>query len=1607
MQGHLAFVNVTLSGQHYFLADCDQDWCTHCLNPDLLVLHSDGSYRTVIDDHVVNLDEPMYWMYQTRCNWGSFSNAFEVFETGKLSFEGSSLTDMRSRWPSFVYVSGSLTIRQTNIERMDTSDAFIRSGRRSFILIEDSVLTGLNRDHAYSPTLISDTGLLAGRAVVTVRRSRFEDNLVLESSFKRSPALISVFNTLEIEDTQFRRCTGTMEVTMSLNLTNVLFEAHFARSVVLLSYENTMLTRCQFIANHSIRNMLNAAFTVIDSSLFINNRAIGTTGDSLIVFRTNTPVVTNCTFEANGALDSSFKDYWSVYYLGQGLLNDNEISTEMATWVESSICRSLIQTAFLSFTLLNSRILDRTTGTPCLNALTLEAMLSNTGLLSQISSTFISSRGERGVFATSYMAGTLTLEDTVLEGAGALLGISGLGGANYVLNATNVTFQKAAGAVMRSASVTLTSVFGRFVRCKWLDNIGLDAGGIVVREGSLWLRECEFRNNSCSANAGDIYVSSEVQTAEVDFGNSSFAHSRSILSAASVLLAGRVIGKLENCSFSAAKSESGMVLRTAHTEGSVVLAGLVFVDIDLPGAALIQVSAGTAATTTLEGLQVLQCSFLQGIAIDSWQGSPTVLSRFNLFSRNYGSVVSLTAGVFSDFGSVFESNAADSELYFQGSHSSATFLNSVFTRNRPSSTVGMIYTEGPNASLSFLNCSFDANNELRSNGVMHLQPGVSVVFLSCGFRGHTSPLVVSQALAVLVTGCSFEDNGDLLRVQVGQAVIAECSFARVQPSLAAITVINSNFTLLRSNFTEVSTRPLLSGLSSNITLINMLITSVQYDGDIVALVDSTLYVSLSSFLSISSGSSLLALNLCVLTLSQVNISEANAERSLVSITESTVDCTAVQVTNSASQVMQVSKASRLTLESCKFMNISTQQQVGVLDCLACTNITISNCYFAFISASLVGGVSSQSTYIEVNNTDFTSVKGQESGALRLSAVTALIAYSHFDNNTAVSAGGALYLAAQSASIHHSSFRFNTAQSGGGIYWTRSPPVLVSVHFANNEANYGPDQASYMAQLRVDNSSRELASGQIYRDILRVYIEDHIGQVIKTDYQTRASLSGVGLSGLLEATARAGQLEFTGFSATAVPGSNRIVSISADLLRFQFALRFRHCILGEKLENSTCVPCPVDTYSLSINSTQCRHCPDTAECPGDGQLYPKSGFSRPNETSDIVQSCPRAQACLGHEGFQSRTGRCAELYSGKRCQSCVVGARRSGRDRCSSCPASSSLTWQASLVALTLLPLWLGQAIAPVRVQTLLRTMQHYLQLTALLADFDFGWPEALQGFFSLHRYLGNGLQYFLPIQCIFTESFIVSTLIVTLAPLVAILGLTVLWAIAFLVRGIQASLSEWILVSLTYLHPFLLREAASLWSCEQEETGSWLRSELEVRCWSFSHRVAALAIGLPALIIWGVGIPAAVLLVIVHQRQQPRPGPLRAGYRDQRFYWTVVLLLLKACLALLYVFTAKWSAFEQALTVVLLLFGAVVLQVQGAPYQIAEGNRVEMRGLLLVLSIAYSGLYFSTIGPSSVLLSLLLGVHLWIAASKAFTYGISRLYSCLRKTSKAQVVALA
>jgi len=907
--------------------------------------------------------------------------------------------------------------------------------------------------------------------------------------------------------------------------------------------------------------------------------------------------------------------------------------------------------------------------------------------------------------------------------------------------------------------------------------------------------------------------------------------------------------------------------------------------------------------------------------------------------------------------------------------------------------MGLVFLEDRHSTLSLLNCTFRSNSAPRAIALLELQQETHATLVNCSFEENRvlGAVIFAELLSFTIHNSSFTNHSSVLQLEEANAVITSSTISGAQ---VLTSLIQSSLTMRSSAVRELTgaNNCLLSGFTSNVSLVDVVIERVHCGGEVVAMiVGSRLLLERTQVRFVESETSVFVVKVGVVVFTQTSLEQVVSRRELISLTNTSLIMSETTVTESTSLVLRASESS-LFLERCHFTDIHTSQQVGVVACSACFDLSVSACTMKEISAMSVAGIQADTRTLQVIDSVFHSLRGADSGALQVQADHAVVSACSFLANSAYaldSSGGALRLNATQALISTTLFRNNSAASGGAVHWTAGNVVWRNNTFQENNALYGPDIASFPTHLQIDQDSISVSSGYPFGSPLVVRLRDHFEQVVTPDDWTVAWLSSSeAVSGSVQARAQAGLLIFTGFSLTASPGSRSRLTVTTAHYTIPLTLIFRTCLAGEAESERMCVRCSAGTYSLKLNSTECKLCLKNAHCPGGSKIYPEAGGWRPDQLFEEVLRCPRAESCLGHMNFSSEVGYCAEQYTGNVCQVCAEGAGRMGRDGCISCLSSSAQEGRAAGLSIGVLGLWLfvSASHSPERLG-LLRIAVHYLQFLVLVADFDLSWPDSLQDFYYLPRYLGNAVQHVVSMQCLTSDVFFMNTLAAAMAPLALLLLFAVVWTLVWMVCALlKFPISIWqkyassMFVSFTYLHCFIMRIALSAFHCitvKPEER--WLRAELAVRCWDKRHLAYALVVSLPTVLLWGLGVPGLLLLLQIRQHKHGKDSPVLSypslGFKQHVYYWELVVLGLKTCVVVLYISMASVLPSTQALSLVLLLGLAVVLQFKVAPWQTPALNRSQLVSLVVALATAYSGLYFTLGGSSPVLVTLVLFLH--------------------------------
>ena len=98
----------------------------------------------------------------------------------------------------------------------------------------------------------------------------------------------------------------------------------------------------------------------------------------------------------------------------------------------------------------------------------------------------------------------------------------------------------------------------------------------------------------------------------------------------------------------------------------------------------------------------------------------------------------------------------------------------------------------------------------------------------------------------------------------------------------------------------------------------------------------------------------------------------------------------------------------------------------------------------------------------------------------------------------------------------------------------------------------------------------------------------------------------------------------------------------------------------------------------------------------------------------------------------------------------------------------------------------------------------------------------------------------------------------------------------------------------------------------------------------------------------------------LYKRFRMRLGFLTSGYKDEFYYWEIVLLLRKTAFVLFIIFMVPVSSGIQALLSCLLLISYSILQIFTDPYYDEKLNTLESISLYTQIMTVYLGLFFLT-----------------------------------------------
>lgn len=951
--------------------------------------------------------------------------------------------------------------------------------------------------------------------------------------------------------------------------------------------------------------------------------------------------------------------------------------------------------------------------------------------------------------------------------------------------------------------------------------------------------------------------------------------------------------------------------------------------------------------------------------------------------------------------SIIEHNTAeDYPCYLQVEKSVSDFQGTQFLYNSADSGSCM-YLRGQDSIYTFADCLFQGNTANYSGGVMRIEQGPTIQIKASRFVANTAPsgsvlhlINVPNSVSVVDSVLQENQGNGVIMLDKSSLTLKRSSFlANSGNDNSGVILFSSSLFAFEVSFSMQSglKRCLLAASSSSsVNLTNCQVSHLTCGENIIEMISgSILTISHTTFTDlISTQRSVISIEDGQLQADYFTVERISTKQAFLSTFRTSVYIQLSDWRELKGPVAQAETGELFAMVQSQMRDVSTGERETMLQCTAIQMVRLAEVSVSNVTGGT--GLRLQAVQVQVNGCVFHQVRGREAGALWVDSSELEVVDSVFSHNSALvnnSVGAALRFSTSNALIRNCKFAFNTATIGAAIFYSFAYPRLINNTFSGNQALHGPDIASFQAKLCPFNlSTIVVASGQPFISFIVVGLFDNHNNLMKTDSTTQARLVGKELTGNLQTSSKGGLFRFSNFTVTSSPGKIvKFTIMSTALASITVSIQVRSCLFGEIYSGQACVVCPPSTYSVDSSHSDCKICISDGSCPGDGKLYPSAGFWRPFESYDGLMQCPNLKACLGHNDYSSQIGVCAEKYEGHLCQSCVSGTSRSQPDKCAYCPGEiinkvilTCVVGGVFILITVLIRSALRNGVKHANnVGVLLKIFLNYAQMVVIVNKFHLNWPQQLQNVLNVHQFVGDSGEQHLSLDCMLSHPFYDKTVGVALLPLALVAINVICWGLLWTVKRKQIVKEELIcsiIVSLFYFHLYITITALSSFDClDIPSEGNWLRVELSNKCWHGRHLTYSLTTALPVALLWGGGIPALALLLLVRYRKHLRKGSKRlmlgflcVGYKKQLYFWEIVIIARKVTVATLHTFLSSISSFKQGLVLIILLYVAAHLQYKCSPFLLDSLNGVEFLSITVVLLTAYAGLFFSSNSLSTV-----------------------------------------
>eukprot|EP00775_Hariotina_reticulata_P004673 gene4673-4927_t len=359
--------------------------------------------------------------------------------------------------------------------------------------------------------------------------------------------------------------------------------------------------------------------------------------------------------------------------------------------------------------------------------------------------------------------------------------------------------------------------------------------------------------------------------------------------------------------------------------------------------------------------------------------------------------------------------------------------------------------------------------------------------------------------------------------------------------------------------------------------------------------------------------------------------------------------------------------------------------------------------------------------------------------------------------------------------------------------------------------------------------------------------------------------------------------------------------------------------------------------------------------------------------------------------------CAEGYRGNVCGSCKDGYGMRSVFVCGECmPVGRTvLLFLVALFCVILLlsymahATWLDNRVqhAELRVSDVLKVLVLFVQYLAILGSARVSWPHTMNFVFVAVSYLlSSCTSQVISLDCIFPRHLsmpagIARGLVYLLLPLVVAMAVTVVFILAWCRRALYQALHKracmklgpWLAVRLPvillvvfyFFYPSLVHTAWSAFACfpidvapsgpyaayaVANATGGYWVGSMDTVCWAGYHKVWALAVCLPFVLLFCVVVPAAIYLTLhlyntnafSSSSFQQNFGFLFRNFKPKRFYWEAVVAVQTVVLVCIYVFGHVVGVYYQMVMFTVVFVCSLVIHLLFKPFAFDQLQHIQL-----------------------------------------------------------------